>query len=288
MKGVMRRERFHSAFTLIELLVVIAVIGILASLLLPALSRAKERAKVIQCLNNLRQNGLGVELYKGDHRDHFPPTVAREETGEAKQIKFSIGGADPTGPLIQVAPSAPIRPLYGYLKQSETFHCPKDNGMKVILLEFGTGEAFMPEPTCWETIGCSYIYNIGGPPSFKTRLPLESASGLAGKKSAWVPEPSRYILMYEPPAGAIGCAKGLDGEHIGADDLQYHFWHYSTDAKADIARHDFATEGRRFMSPLLFVDGHSAFFDFTKTIRADVDYICEPTKDWIWYKPAQE
>ena len=39
------------------------------------------------------------------------------------------------------------------------------------------------------------------------------------------------------------------------------------------------------MSPLLFVDGHAGFFDFTKTIKADADYIWEPTKDWIWYKP---
>ena len=98
-------------FTLVELLVVIAIIGILAALLLPVLSSAKQRAQAVQCTANLRQIGMGMRMYADDSNDLFP------ESG-------GVIPWDQTDPA--TGQKSWMQQLFSYVNNQAAYHCPAD------------------------------------------------------------------------------------------------------------------------------------------------------------------
>jgi prepilin-type N-terminal cleavage/methylation domain-containing protein/prepilin-type processing-associated H-X9-DG protein len=120
------------AFTLVELLVVIAIIGILASLLFPLITSAKQHAQNIECINNLKQLQTCCHMYIGDNDDLLPPnnsvaTMSGIQTNESPNYFRSVSWLPDTDATVEYDPSNIISgALFPYNTTLPIYHCPSD------------------------------------------------------------------------------------------------------------------------------------------------------------------
>jgi len=168
----MKKTRGLDAFTLIELLVVIAIIAILASMLLPALARAKAKGVTITCVNNLKQVGYGIKLWASDQGDKYPWNVDPDKGGSkgaANWINhFRACSNEFVTPKILYCPSDILnQDRYGTNwatlvadKNVSYFFSPLDNEVKSLVVLLGdknvTGGGGGYSPT-WSTVSLGSI-----------------------------------------------------------------------------------------------------------------------------------
>ncbi len=150
----------EKGFTLIELLIVIAIIGILAGILLPALSRARESGRRTACASNLKQIGLGLIMYSNENQETFPTTAGAYTAGDAMS---DFNELYPT-----------------YISERKVFRCPSDSIFVIPATNAGitANDAFDKDE-------CSYGYDNTHGPSDDSGVPIagDRPANVAGATS---------------------------------------------------------------------------------------------------------
>jgi prepilin-type N-terminal cleavage/methylation domain-containing protein len=186
------------SFTLIELLVVIAIIAILASMLLPALSRAREKARRALCMANLRQTGIALNSYSDDNESRFPAGNAEINPGEGVQALF-----------VQYDPHQPRQLAHlmieGYIPDdgARILYCPSWTNPYIRYNHWepaGWGDQGGWSPSGWESFAANGVGGVHTSYEYRGTFPH---NGKLWGSGANTPSPRSALLTEEDASYAV-------------------------------------------------------------------------------------